>query len=545
MQRSDKTVFREPLKKCFLSFILLFLCLARLQGTGFFYESSSKKFNFSILLMRVHMPLPVQKKMSTSIGTLHFIGIGGIGMSGIAEILHHLGYKVQGSDLAENANSNRLKAMGLTVFIGQDAKNIEGAAVVIKSSAVKDSNPEIIAARENRIPVIKRAEMLAELMRLKTAIAIAGTHGKTTTTSLVAALFEAAKLAPTVINGGILNNHGTNAYLGSGDFLIAEADESDATFIKIPSTIAVITNIDPEHLDYYQSFDVLRAAFRTFIENLPFYGFAVLCKDHPEVAHLIATVIDRRIISYGLQPGADIVATNIREDISGSTFDVEISDTIVGGKRQLIDVYLPMPGIHNIQNALAAIAIALELAFDEEIIINGFRAFKGVKRRFTTTGEVDGITVIDDYGHHPVEIMASLRTAKSVATKKGGKVIAVLQPHRYTRLHDLFSEFTHCLNDADTAFIADVYAAGESPLAGASRDVLVAAIRQSRPDADIRILDNPLRLAALVSAVAEPNDLVICLGAGNITAWAATLPEEIRTLRQAEAAALTLDTGTR
>lgn len=487
------------------------------------------------------MSLPLQKKMSTTMGILHFSGIGGIGMSGIAEILHFLGYKVQGSDIAANANTERLKAMGIPIFIGQIEENIEGVAAVVKSSAIQDSNPEIIAARAKRIPVIKRAEMLAELMRLKTSIAIAGTHGKTTTTSLVAALFEAAELSPTVINGGIINNHGTNAYLGSGDFLIAEADESDATFIKVPSTIAVITNIDPEHLDFYHSFDGLRAAFRSFIENLPFYGFAVLCKDHPEVAALIATITDRKIISYGIHSDADIVATNIREEIAGSTFDIEIAGV---EKRQLRDIYLPMPGVHNVLNSLAAIGIALELGIEDNIIINGFRAFKGVKRRFTTTGEVDGIAIIDDYGHHPVEISASLKTAKAVTTKKGGKVIAVMQPHRYSRLHNLFSEFTHCLKDADIAYIADVYAAGEEPIPGASRDVLIAAIRQSNPKADIRALDHPDRLAALVSAIAKPNDMVICLGAGNITAWAAALPEEIRAIRTKEQAQEANNKGT-
>ncbi len=484
----------------------------------------------------------IQKKMSTTLGTIHFIGIGGIGMSGIAEILHHLGYNVQGSDLAANANTARLQVMGIRVFIGQAASNVDGVAVVVKSSAVKDSNPEVVAARVQRIPVIKRAEMLAELMRLKTSIAIAGTHGKTTTTSLVAALFEAAGLGPTVINGGIINNHGTNAYLGSGEFLIAEADESDATFIKVPSTIAVITNIDPEHLDYYRSFDTLRAAFRTFIENLPFYGFAVLCNDHPEVVALISQITDRRILSYGLQPDADVVATHIREDIAGSTFDIEISATLGGMARRLENVYLPVPGIHNVQNALAAITIALELGFDDDVIVNGFRAFNGVKRRFTKTGEINNISIIDDYGHHPVEIRATLRTARTIADKQQGRVIAVMQPHRYSRLHDLFAEFTHCLDDADSAIIAPVYAAGEEPIAGASRDILITAIRQSNPQADVWPLDAPEQLAALVLHMARPNDLVVCLGAGNITAWANALPQQMQDLHEK----LTLEpTGTR
>lgn len=452
-------------------------------------------------------------------------------MSGIAEILHTLGYTIQGSDMAMNANCERLQAMGIKIFVGQEAKNVEDAAVVIKSSAVKDSNPEIVRAREKRIAVLKRAEMLAELMRLKVSVAIAGTHGKTTTTSLVGAMFEAAGLAPTVINGGIINTHGTNAYLGSGEFLVAEADESDGTFIKIPSTIGVITNIDPEHLDHYGSFDVLRAAFRSFVENLPFYGFAVLCNDHPEVAALITSVLDRRIISYGIQPGADVVATNIRTDVSGSTFDVEIAETFNGTTQTLKDIFLPVPGIHNVQNALAPIAIALELGIDPSVIIQGFRGFRGVKRRFTKTGEVDGITVIDDYGHHPVEIAASLRTAKAITDQQGGKVIAVVQPHRYSRVHDLFSEFTRCFTDADIVFIADIYSAGEEPIPGISRDVLVTSIRQSTPEANIRTLDHPHQLASLVSDVAQPGDIVICLGAGNITAWAASLPQELKAIR--------------
>jgi UDP-N-acetylmuramate--alanine ligase len=465
-----------------------------------------------------------------TVGIIHFIGIGGIGMSGIAEILHNLGYKVQGSDMSANANVTRLQHMGINVTIGHTGENIGNAAVIVKSSAVKDSNPEIIAARTRQIPVVKRAEMLAELMRLKTSIAIAGTHGKTTTTSLVAAMFETANLHPTVINGGIINSCGTNAYLGSGDYLIAEADESDGTFIKVPSSIAVITNIDPEHLDYYGSFDVLRAAFRSFIEQLPFYGFAILCKDHPEVEALIPLITDRKIITYGIDSDADIKAVNIRKNANGSVFDVEISARYNGEKRTLTNVALPMPGIHNVQNSLSAIAIALELKFDDAIIINGFSQFGGVKRRFTKTGEIDGITVIDDYGHHPKEIEATLRTARDVVSKQG-RVIAVMQPHRYSRVHDLFSDFTKCFADADIVLVADIYSAGEEAIPGITRDVLVAAIRQAGEHPDVRILESPQHLAATVHSIAKNGDFVVCLGAGTITAWAATLPGELELLR--------------
>jgi UDP-N-acetylmuramate--alanine ligase len=479
--------------------------------------------------------MPIANGLFRTVGIIHFIGIGGIGMSGIAEILHNLGYKVQGSDMAVSGNVTRLREMGISVAIGHAAANIGNAAVIVKSSAVKDNNPEIIEARQRHIPVVKRAEMLAELMRLKTSIAIAGTHGKTTTTSLVASMFEAANLHPTVINGGIINSIGTNAYLGSGEYLIAEADESDGTFIKVPSCIAVITNIDPEHLDYYGNFDALRTAFRSFVQQLPFYGFAILCKDHPEVEALIPLITDRKIITYGLCNGADVKAVNIRKNSSGSVFDVEIADRTHDKVRVLKDVILPMPGIHNVQNSLSAIAIALELKFDENTIIEGFKHFGGVKRRFTKTGEAGGITVIDDYGHHPKEIEATLKTARDVV-ESGRKVIAVVQPHRYSRVNDLFSDFTKCFSNADTVLVADIYSAGEEPIPGITRDVLVASIRQAGRHPDVRVLESPAQLASTLHSIAGEGDFIICLGAGNITAWAASLPGELAQLQQAAVA---------
>jgi UDP-N-acetylmuramate--alanine ligase len=477
------------------------------------------------------MKLAAEKMMFGNIGIIHFIGIGGIGMSGIAEILYNLGYLVQGSDMSENYVITRLRSKGIKIFIGHQPENVEHARVVVKSSAVKDNNPEILAARAKHLMVIKRSEMLAELMRLKISVAVAGTHGKTTTTSLVAAMFEAAKLNPTVINGGIINTHGTNAYLGSGDFLIAEADESDATFIKIPSTIGIITNIDPEHLEYYGSFNNLKLSFKLFVENLPFYGFAVLCKDHPEVAALAEEIIDRRIITYGIdREDVEIRAVNIRTDISSSDFDVVISDPITNEKRTIKDIHLPIAGIHNVSNSLSAIAIALQLKFDDEVICNGFKEFKGVKRRFTKTGEVCGITVIDDYAHHPKEIIATLKTAKIITGQTGGKIITVVQPHRYSRVSSLFSEFAHCFEDTDVLIMADIYGAGEEQIAGINKEVLITSIKQLGYCHDVRALDHPESLAELITTIAKPNDIVLCLGAGNITAWAAILPKEMEKL---------------
>ena len=377
------------------------------------------------------------RALPLDIGTIHFVGIGGIGMSGIAEVLHTLGYSVQGSDVAENANVRRLRKFGVTVHVGHDENNLGDARVVVISTAVKAGNPEVQAARQRLIPVVRRAEMLGELMRLKWSIAIGGTHGKTTTTSMVAALLDAAGMDPTVIIGGIINAWGSNARLGKGDWMVAEADESDGTFLKLPATIAVVTNIDPEHLDHYGSFDKLRAAFEAFVANIPFYGFAVLCIDHPEVQALIPRLSDRRIITYGFSPQADVRAMNLQSSSTGVRFDTVITDRKTGDQSRLDDLMLPMLGEHNVQNSLVAVAIAHEMGIADDLLRRAFAGFEGVKRRFTRTGEVDGITIIDDYGHHPVEIAAVLKTART-ATQGRGQVIAVVQPHRFTRLHDLF-----------------------------------------------------------------------------------------------------------
>ncbi len=464
------------------------------------------------------------RTLPLDIGIIHFVGIGGIGMSGIAEIMHNLGYKVQGSDLAANANVQRLRGLGITVFEGQRTENVEAAEVLVISSAVKGDNPEVKAARERLLPVVRRAEMLGELMRLKWSVAIAGTHGKTTTTSMVAALLEAGGFDPTVINGGIINAYGTNARLGAGDWMVVEADESDGTFTKLPATIAVVTNIDPEHLDHYGTFDKVRDAFQTFVENLPFYGFAALCIDHPEVQNLIGRIGDRRVVTYGFNPQADIRASNLTLDPSGATFDVTFTDRLRNDVRTIEGIKLPMLGRHNVQNSLAALAVARELGFDDEVMRRGLAGFAGVKRRFTKTGEVNGITIIDDYGHHPVEIRAVLSAARQAVN--AGKVVAVVQPHRYSRLRDLFEEFCTCFNDADTVIIADVYAAGEQPIEGIDRDGLIEGL-QSHGHRRVLPLENPEHLADLIAIEAAPGDLVVCLGAGSITNWANTLPAEL------------------
>ncbi|MTJ82063.1 MAG: UDP-N-acetylmuramate--L-alanine ligase [Telmatospirillum sp.] len=466
------------------------------------------------------------RSLPLSIGTVHFVGIGGIGMSGIAEVMHNLGYDVQGSDIAANANVKRLRGLGITVQIGHAEENLGDARVVVISSAVKADNPEVVAARSRLVPVVRRAEMLAELMRLKWAIAIGGTHGKTTTTSLIAAMLDAAGVDPTVINGGIINAYGTNARLGAGDWAVVEADESDGTFTKLPATIAVVTNIDPEHLDFYGTFEKVRDAFRTFVENIPFYGFAALCIDHPEVQALLPRVPDRKIITYGFNPQADVRAANVTITPEGATYDVVITDRLHGTRRTIEGVRLPMHGRHNVQNSLAAVAVATELGYSDEVVRNGLGTFAGVKRRFTRTGESGGVTVIDDYGHHPVEIAAVLRAARD-ATR--GRVIAVVQPHRFTRLKSLFEEFCTCFNDADAVVVADVYPAGETPIEGVNRDALVDGLR-SHGHHKVLALPTADSLAGIVHAEAEPGDLVVCLGAGSISTWAHALPAQLDAL---------------
>ena len=465
------------------------------------------------------------KTLPLSIGTIHFVGIGGIGMSGIAEILHNLGYAVQGSDIAESANVLRLRGLGIDISIGHDGANLKEAEVIVISSAVKSDNPEVIEARARLIPVVPRAEMLAEIMRLKWGIAVAGTHGKTTTTSIVAAVMDAGQFDPTVINGGIINAYGTNARLGDGDWIVVEADESDGTFMKLPATIAVVTNIDPEHLDHYGDFDTLKAAFVTFVQNIPFYGFATMCIDDPEVQALISAVSDRRIVTYGLSPQADIRATDISADPTGSHFNVIVSNRITATSVDLGTFTMPMVGDHNIRNALAAIAIAQEMGVEPDVLKRALMNFSGVKRRFTRTGVVNDVTIVDDYGHHPVEIAAVLAAART-STRRN--VIAVVQPHRYSRVSDLFDEFCTCFNDADTIIVADIYAAGEAPMPGIDRDALVDGIR-ARGHRHVVPLDDADSLASLVADLAKPDDFVICLGAGNITAWANDLPAALTT----------------
>ncbi|MDC0864897.1 UDP-N-acetylmuramate--L-alanine ligase [Rickettsiaceae bacterium] len=460
------------------------------------------------------------------LGTIHFSGIGGIGMSGIAEIMHNLGYIVQGSDISENANVTRLKNKGIKVFIGQNESNITDTSYVVISTAIKSDNPEVLAAKKNKIPVIRRAEMLAELMRLKCSIAISGSHGKTTTTSLVACLFEAAELDPTVINGGIINNRSTNAYLGKGDYLIAEADESDATFINIPSTIAVITNIDPEHMDYYKDFDTLISAFESFIKNLPFYGFGIACTDHPVVREIASNITERRIITYGIDSDdSHVTAFNIKSDISSSSFDVKLRMPSSNNLNVIENVTIPIPGKHNVLNALAAIAIGVELDFGVEIIKNGFKNFKGVKRRFTKVCEYLGAEIIDDYAHHPVEIEATLMAARSIADKRNGKVVAVFQPHRYSRLQHLFSDFSNCFTDADDVHILDVFAAGEEPIDGISSSALASSITDNGKTASYMTSHDDM--AKLVMSDAQKGDIFVFMGAGSISSWTNQLPEKL------------------
>lgn len=465
-------------------------------------------------------------KLPSQIGPIHFVGIGGIGMSGIAEVLCNLGYTVQGSDVAESANVKRLREQGIAVTVGHKADNVNGADVLVVSTAIKRDNPELMAARAQRIPVVRRAEMLAELMRLKSCVAIAGTHGKTTTTSMVATLLDAGNLDPTVINGGIINAYGTNARLGAGDWMVVEADESDGTFLKLPADVAIVTNVDPEHLDHFKTFEAVQDAFKNFVESVPFYGFAVMCIDHPVVQTLVGKIEDRRIITYGENPQADARLSNLTASGGVSRFDVIFRDRANGTTHEIKDLALPMPGRHNASNATAAIAVAHELGMSDDAIRKALAGFGGVKRRFTRTGEWNGVAVIDDYGHHPVEIAAVLKAARESTDKK---VIAVVQPHRYTRLQSLFEEFCTCFNDADAVIVADVYAAGEAPIAGIDRDGFVLGLR-AHGHRNVIALEGAPQLASVVRGIATSGDYVVCLGAGNITQWAYALPDELKAL---------------
>ena len=465
-------------------------------------------------------------KLPRDIGPVHFVGIGGIGMSGIAEVLANLGYTVTGSDVADSANVKRLRDKGIKVAIGHKADNVDGADVVVVSSAIKPDNPELIAARAKRLPVVRRAEMLAELMRLKSCVAIAGTHGKTTTTSMVATLLDAGGFDPTVINGGIINAYGTNARLGAGDWMVVEADESDGTFLKLPADIAIVTNVDAEHLDHFKTFQNVQDAFVAFMENVPFYGFVVMCTDHPIVQRLAGRVVDRRIITYGENPQADVRLVDLDHANGKSRFSVVFRDRDGKEVHAIRKLELPMPGRHNALNATSAIAVASELKIADDTIRSALAKFGGVKRRFTRVGEWNGAVIIDDYGHHPVEIAAVLKAAREVAK---GQVIAVVQPHRYTRLKTLFEPFSTCFNDADAVIVAHVYPAGEAPIEGADRDHLVEAVR-ARGHRNVIPLDGPEQLAGLIKSLAKPGDYVVCLGAGSITQWAYALPGELKAL---------------
>jgi len=471
------------------------------------------------------------KGVGTDIGTIHFIGIGGIGMSGIAEVMHNMGYSVQGSDMAEGYVIQHLRDLGINVMIGHKAENLGDAAVVVTSTAIKRGNPEVELALEKRVPVIRRAEMLAELMRLKSTVAVAGTHGKTTTTSMVAALLDAGGVDPTVINGGIINSYGSNARLGKSDWMVVEADESDGSFLRLDGTYAIVTNIDPEHLDHYGSFDRVKDAFVEFVENVPFYGAAMLCLDHPEVQAILPRVRDRRIVTYGFSAQADIRGENVRPVPGGNVFDIQIRERD-GSVRRIEEISLPMPGRHNVLNAMAAIGVALQMGIADETIRSGFAGFGGVKRRFTRVGEIavegGSAIVIDDYGHHPVEIRAVLAAAREGAK---GRVIAVVQPHRFTRLHDLMDEFQQAFNDADMVYVAPVYAAGEPPMEGVDAEALVAGLKR-RGHRAAQTVAGPDDLATALAADLRADDMIVCLGAGDITKWAAGLAGAVAALRK-------------
>lgn len=463
----------------------------------------------------------MMQKIPLDSSPIHFIGIGGIGMSGIAELLALSGYKVTGSDSSENANVKRLRDLGIEIHIGQAEENVIGASVIVYSSAVKSDNPELKEARRRRIPVVRRAEMLAELMRLRSSIAVGGTHGKTTTTTMIATLLDKAGTDPTVVNGGIINAYGSNTHLGAGEWMVVEADESDGTFLKLPAHFAVITNIDPEHLDHYGSYENILEAFFTFATNVPFYGAAILCTDHPAVRQITGRIHDRRFITYGFNSQADIRAVNIRPSITGSHYDIEIQRPNEAEKHILLDVFLPMPGEHNVLNSLAAVAVAVQLGIDAHKIISALGAFEGVKRRFTQTGIYNNIRIIDDYAHHPVEIMATLRAARQAVGS--GRVFAVIQPHRYSRLHSLFEDFCGCLLDADAVYITDVYAAGEVPIHNVNTEkYLEGVIAHGHKDAHyLQSLDD---LPHIIKERCVAGDIVILMGAGSISMTAQNLP---------------------
>ncbi|MDJ0614432.1 MAG: UDP-N-acetylmuramate--L-alanine ligase [Rhizobiaceae bacterium] len=462
-------------------------------------------------------------KMPEKIGLVHFVGIGGIGMSGIAEVLHNLGYDVQGSDMNESANVERLRKKGITVHIGHKAENLKDVEVVVASSAIKQDNPERVEARRLNLPTVRRAEMLAELMRFRKSIAIGGTHGKTTTTTMVSTLLVAGGLDPTVINGGIINDFGTNARMGDGEWMVVEADESDGTFLKLPADVAVVTNIDPEHLDHYGDYEAVKRAFTQFVENVPFYGFGVMCLDHPEVQAQVAKITDRRVVTYGQNPQAQVRFCDVKTEGSISHFAVEKRDRKTGEIERIEGISLPMPGLYNVSNATAAIAIALELGVSHDDIRKGISSFGGVRRRFTHTGSWNGVEIYDDYAHHPVEISSVLSAARQASS---GKVIAVKQPHRYTRLESLFGDFCACFNDADHVLVAPVYEAGEKPIEGCNSETLAEGLRSGGHRSAVAI-DGPEVIPDMIKDLAEPGDYVIFLGAGSVSQWAYALPDQL------------------
>jgi len=501
--------------------------LPKAEGRGVWCNPDKVRYDARMIARLRPVPFPI--------GPVHFVGIGGIGMSGIAEIMLKIGYQVQGSDAKAGANTERLEQLGAKIFIGHDAAHVgEEVAAVVYSTAVRADNPELTVARGRRIPLVRRAEMLAELMRLQFSVAVGGTHGKTTTTSMIAALLDAGGTDPTIVNGGIINAYGTNAKVGDGDWIVVEADESDGSFLRLKSTVAVVTNIDPEHLDHYGDFDGVRKAFVDFVENIPFYGFAAVCLDHPEVQRLVATIDNRRMVTYGTNPQAMVRAINCDMGPDGARFDVAFQKQGLDALDEpdvLEGLHLPMAGAHNVSNALAAIAVARELGISDAAIREGLAGFGGVKRRFTTTGVVDGVRIVDDYGHHPVEIAAVLKAARQVVhkTEGSGRVIAVVQPHRYTRLRDLMNDFSTCFADADSVLVADVYAAGEQPIEGVDKDALVEGIRRFG-HRSVRPLESAAALPRLIREEAKAGDLVVLLGAGDITAWAYALPGQLEAL---------------
>lgn len=472
-------------------------------------------------------------RMPRDIGPFHIVGIGGIGMSAIAEVMHDRGYVVRGSDLKDSANVKRLRAKGIDCFIGHDAANIEGAEFVVLSSAVKEGNPEFDAARERGIPVIRRAAMLAELMRECATVSVTGTHGKTTTTSLIAELLESAGIDPTVISGGIIENWQSNARIGQGEWMVAEADESDGTFTELPTRIGVVTNIDPEHMDYWHTLESLHGAFKTFFDNVPFYGLVVAGLDHPIVREMIAAIrreqTGKRLLTYGVADDADIRLDNYRVEQGKAVFDATLSDKAPGGARELKGLSLSIPGHYNALNALAALAVSAEIGIPDDRIRASLANFGGVGRRFTHTGDWQGVRIFDDYAHHPVEIAAVLKAARGMTQ---GNVIAIVQPHRYTRLKNLFGDFCTCFADADTVIVTPVYSAGEQPIEGIDRDSLIEGLKRQGVGTVLATEDGADAIAGIVADIAASGDLVIGLGAGTITEWTHALPGKLEQLGQ-------------